>query len=401
MTSSLRNYSEIQLRPFRLGSSELFELYCNKGLSIGEIARSFTRQKYLTRTGRTFWERSVIWSMLRNPAYKGLAAFRKTKRVRRIKKTKLAIESKNPLRSELSSPRDRPKDEWIHIKVPGLVEERTFDIAQQKLKDNIRLSPRNNKKHNYLLSGLLRCAMCGYSIYGKPASNSKYKRLYYRCMGQDGHRWPGGRVCKGHPVRVEAIDELVWESVKCLLIDPNTIVAEYERRMDTNPDSLSSLVDQKEREIKRYTNERARLIDLFQSGLVKKTEIEIKLKMVGAKLLQISGEKQYLQQQQIEQKKLLTVIRNLADFSEKICKNLESHSFEERKKMVRLLVEEVQIDTIQEKINVKHIIPLDPKKCQLRPGTHTTALACAAVVISVIRGCLYSSDRASVLDWCL
>jgi site-specific DNA recombinase len=97
----------------------VFDLYCNKSLSIGAIAKLFTHEKYTTRTGKTFWERSVIWGMLRNPAYKGLAAFRKTKRVRRIRKTKSAIESKNHLRSELSSPRDRPKDEWIYIKVPA------------------------------------------------------------------------------------------------------------------------------------------------------------------------------------------------------------------------------------------------------------------------------------------
>lgn len=133
---------------------------------------------------KTFWERSVIWGMLRNPAYKGSAAFRKTTRVKRIKKTKLALDSKNSLRNEFSSPRE----DWIYISVPAIVEEKMFDLAQQKLKDNIKFAPRNNKKHNYLLSGLLRCKTCSYSIYGKPASNSKYKRLYYRCMGQGGHR---------------------------------------------------------------------------------------------------------------------------------------------------------------------------------------------------------------------
>jgi site-specific DNA recombinase len=105
---------------------EAFYLYCTKQLSIGEIAREFTRKQYKTRTGRTFWERSVIWGMLRNPAYCGKAAFRKTTRVRRNKKTKLAIESIRPMRSEMSSPRDRPKTDWITIPVPALIDERIF-----------------------------------------------------------------------------------------------------------------------------------------------------------------------------------------------------------------------------------------------------------------------------------
>ena len=144
-----------------------------------------------------------------------------------------------------------------------------FDnFAQEKLKNNIKFSTRNNKKYNYLLSGLLRCKTCGYSIYGKPTSNSKYKRLYYRCMGQDAHRWPDGRVCNGHPVRVEALDELVWDSVKTLLLEPEIIINEYQRRLNSYKTDYESIISQKNNEINRYKKERARLIDLFQSGIV-------------------------------------------------------------------------------------------------------------------------------------
>jgi site-specific DNA recombinase len=349
---------------------EAYNLYCKEGKSIGQIAREFTKKGYLTRTGKTFWERSVIWGMLKNPAYMGKAAFRKTKRVRRIKKTKLAIESKHPLRSELSSPRDRPKEEWIYIDVPAIIDTKRFEYAQMRLKSNIKLAPRNNKKHNYLLSGLLRCKTCGYSIYGKPASNSKYKRLYYRCMGQDGHRWPNGRVCKGHPVRTEAIDELVWESVKGLVLEPQVLVEEYQNRLGKA--SQEPIIDSKVIDLKRFKAERSRLIDLFESGLVEKEEIESKLKSNKAKIEQIENEISYLKKEKREREQVLTVIRNLEDFSVKIKENLDGLDFETRKQIVRLLVEEVEIDTIEEEINVKHIIPLDARKCQLCSGTRLT-----------------------------
>ena len=349
---------------------EAYNLYCKEGKSIGHIAREFTQKGYLTRTGKTFWERSVIWGMLKNPAYMGKAAFRKTKRVRRIKKTKLAIESKHPLRSELSSERDRPKEEWIYIDVPAIIDKKTFEYAQIRLKSNIKLSPRNNKKHNYLLSGLLRCKTCGYSIYGKPTSNSKYKRLYYRCMGQDGHRWANGRVCKGHPVRTEAIDELVWESVKGLVLEPQVLVQEYQNRLGKA--SQEPIIDSKLIELKRFKAERSRLIDLFESGLVEKEEIESKLKNNKAKIEQIENEISYLKKEKQEREQVLTVIRNLEDFSFKIKENLGGMDFETRKQIVRLLVEEVEVDTIKEEINVKHIIPLDVRKCQLCSGTPFT-----------------------------
>jgi site-specific DNA recombinase len=325
---------------------EAFYLYCTKQLSIGEIAREFTRKQYKTRTGRTFWERSVIWGMLRNPAYCGQAAFRKTTRVRRNKKTKLAIESTRPMRSEMSSSSDRPKTDWITIPVPALIDERIFKIAEDKLKRNQKLSPRNNKRYEYLLSGLLRCKTCGYSIYGKPASNSKYKRLYYRCMGQDGHRWPGGRVCAGHPVRVEAVDDLVWESVKGLLLDPRKVLEDYERRArQTSSTSYEFDIDARNAQLQRTLCEKERVVDLYQSGLISKVEVEPRLEKIASKCTKLTQEIDFLQKQSDESKSMLTVIRNISDFLKTMHKNFESYTFEDRRKIIKLIVEEVFIDT--------------------------------------------------------
>src|SRR5437763_16765099 len=56
----------------------IFELYSIEGLSIGAIARRLTGQGIPTCKGGGRWERSTVWGMLRNPAYKGQACFGKT-----------------------------------------------------------------------------------------------------------------------------------------------------------------------------------------------------------------------------------------------------------------------------------------------------------------------------------
>ncbi len=48
-------------------------------LSIGEVCRRLSETDIPTQTGKTHWDRSVIWGMLQNPAYMGRAAFGKTK----------------------------------------------------------------------------------------------------------------------------------------------------------------------------------------------------------------------------------------------------------------------------------------------------------------------------------
>lgn len=349
---------------------EAFQLYSYENYSIGKIAKHFTEKGYSTRTGKTTWERSVIWGMLRNPAYKGQAAFRKTKVVKRKKKTKLFIESKNSNPREFTSSAMRPKEEWIFIPVPAIIDEETFECAQKKLEKNKKLSPRNNKKYEYLVSGLLRCKNCGYGIYGKPTSNSKYKRLYYRCTGQDGYRWSTGRICKGRPVRTEVIDDLVWDSIKELLKNPKNILYEYKSRLNENKGDQRSVIKKKHARMKQFESERSRLIDLYQAGLVEKSEIKEKLKAIQSRMLQLNDEIKHLKHKDEERGKLVVVIENLKKFSVTLGENFSECSFEEKKKIIRLLVEEVEVDTMNEKINIKHIVPMKTQKYPLCLGTY-------------------------------
>ncbi len=49
-------------------------------VAIGELTRWLGELGVPTRTGKTRWDRSTVWAMLRNPAYAGRACFGKTLR---------------------------------------------------------------------------------------------------------------------------------------------------------------------------------------------------------------------------------------------------------------------------------------------------------------------------------
>ena len=271
----------------------VFQLVVNEQQSIGAIARRLTAEQIPTRRDVGHWERSVIWALLRNPAYTGQAAYRKTEVVERKRPTKQARDHSFYPKHVHSSTRDRPQEDWIRIPVPALMSEAVFQRAHERLEANKRFSPRNTKRYEYLLSGLLRCQQCGYALYGKPASNSKYKRLYYRCAGQDGHRWKDGRVCAAHPVRVEALDDLVWEQTRRLLEHPELVLQEYTRRVHKKPrqsSEVTALLAKKKREIKQRELEKERLLDLYQTGQLGLKEIELRLKSIRAKLKKLHDE---------------------------------------------------------------------------------------------------------------
>ncbi len=55
---------------------EVYKQYSQDQLSIGAIVRRLNAKAIPTRRKVSRWERSTVWAMLRNPAYKGEGMFR-------------------------------------------------------------------------------------------------------------------------------------------------------------------------------------------------------------------------------------------------------------------------------------------------------------------------------------
>src|SRR6266704_3952476 len=55
----------------------VYEMYTMEGLSIGEITRRINAEGIPTRKASAHWERSTVWAVLRNSAYRGVACFGK------------------------------------------------------------------------------------------------------------------------------------------------------------------------------------------------------------------------------------------------------------------------------------------------------------------------------------
>ena len=115
----------------------VYELYTVAGLSMGEIARRLDAQGVPTRKQSARWERSVIWGMLRNPAYRGAAAFGKTRVAGRVRVTR-ALRRRGGWVSGDSVGHERPPEEWITIPVPALVSEESFARARRNCSTKIK-----------------------------------------------------------------------------------------------------------------------------------------------------------------------------------------------------------------------------------------------------------------------
>src|SRR5215468_12065454 len=206
----------------------VYEMYTVHGLSIAEITRKLNREGIPPRKASR-WERSVVWGMLRNPAYRGVACFGKTRLSARAQmRTQRRRGRTTPSNT---AGHQRPREEWIEIPVPALVSEETFARAQELLYHN-KLRSRRRTIAPSVVQGLVGCAKCGYALSRVSTQTSARKLHYYKCIGSDSWRKLGGPVCNNNRfIRQELLDQIVWDEVVRLLQDPVLIQQELDRRL--------------------------------------------------------------------------------------------------------------------------------------------------------------------------
>ena len=188
---------------------QIFEWVGRDRISIGEVSRRLKEKEIPSSTGKSWWDRTSVWGMLKNPAYMGLAAFGKTRTgPRRKQLRKPRGQSKTPRRT--GSAYDTNPSEQITIPVPAIVSEGLFAVVQTQLSENRQRGRERKRGARYLLQGLLECQCCGYAYYGNKVSRASAKGkvpyAYYRCVGTDAYRFGGKRVCQNKQVRTDKLD---------------------------------------------------------------------------------------------------------------------------------------------------------------------------------------------------
>jgi len=97
----------------------IYEMYTVEGLSIGEITRRINAEGIRTRKASARWERSTVWAVLRNSAYRGVACFGKTRACSRTRVIR-PQRRRGVITPSMTAGHERPRDEWIEIALLAL-----------------------------------------------------------------------------------------------------------------------------------------------------------------------------------------------------------------------------------------------------------------------------------------
>jgi len=335
----------------------IYHMYTVDGLSIGAIARRLSDEGVPTRKRSARWERSVVWAVLRNSAYRGVAYFGKTRIAPRRRVTR-PLRMRGGIAQRNSAGQERPREEWIEIPVPALVSEESFARAEELLQEN-RIRARRRTITPSLVQGLVSCQKCGYAFSRTSTRTSARKLHYYKCIGSDSWRKLGGPVCdNSHMVRQDLLDQIVWAEVIRLLEDPTLIQQELDRRLAAAraSDPTKQREQSLQRELTRVGKSIERLLNAYQEELVSLEQLRARMPALRQREKTLHAELQAIADQAHDRATFLRLAETLTAFLARVRSAADTLDVIERQRIVRLVVKEVLIG--DDTIVIRHSIPV-------------------------------------------
>ena len=295
---------------------EIFES-SRRGNGLKEICKELN-DRGITNRGRR-WQKSTVHAMLSNEAYAGTAVWGRN--------------SKDPKAGEPV----RVENAW-----PALVSRETFDLVRRGMHERAPAQQRPARVGSqYLLSGLLRCGVCGKPYSGQGAKSGKF--AYYVCGSL---LREGAGTCTARYLNAERVEDFIIDKVRERILTEETIT-ELVTLVAEEIDALAGEVNGRLTAITaELADVETRLENLYQALETKQLPIEalspriLSLKARQDQLVAAREEAEdQLERRRVELPTSKEIKGYVADFRE----FLKEGTFPERKALIRNFVQGIEV----------------------------------------------------------
>ena len=353
---------------------KIFDIYVKQGLTVRQIAKQLTLDGTPAPSGGREWNWATVDRILHDETYIGTLYYNRFNCV-------VGEGTYGQKRPYVKRTR-RPREEWIPISVPSIIDLATFHQAEIRVKDNQQFSPRNLRETAFLLRGLVRCGHCGLSCFAHTINRTAERpNHYYICPRRDkSFSFLRDKRCSQRCIGADALDELVWEEVSTRLQNPELVLEAYREcrmhRRDQGETGSSEQVQKLATQIKLANTERTRLLDAYQVGAIELAELQKRRRLVDTKLDTLNREKGLLEKIAGEQRQEGDVRRDLQEFAVQVSSRLQHFSFEEKQKLLRMVLAKVVVTDWR--VDVHYNIPLPRPSHPMEQGVSTNFDLCCA-----------------------
>ncbi len=308
---------------------EIFES-SRRGNGLAEICKELNGRG-ITNRGRR-WQKNIVHYLLTNEAYTGTAVW--------------GVKSKD----EKAGEPVRVENAW-----PALVSRELFDAVQQGLHERAPAVARPGRVGSqYLLSGLLRCAVCGKSYSAQGAKSGQF--AYYVCSSLFRE---GAGACTARYLNASKVEDLVIEKVRERILTEETIT-ELVTLVAEEVDNLAGEVNGRLTAITAELSDvETRLENLYQALETKQLPIEVlsprilSLKSRQDQLVAAREEAEFqLEQRRAELPTSKEIKGYVADFRALF----QDGTIPERKALIRNFVQGIEI--VEDEAVLTYTIPM-------------------------------------------
>ncbi len=331
----------------------IFRHYVHDGMGAPAIAAALTDDGVPTATPGARWHATQINRILRNEAYRGTWWYGKARHT--------ATEAGMRVHRQ-------PRERWVGVPFPPLVDDETWQRAQELRKRRLTRSPRNTRTF-HLLQHLVRCSECGMLMGPRVVRSQSTRRggkrysyrletprRYYQCYGMGA---PYRLRCREHPfIRAERLEELVWGEVRRVLEQPELIAAGLAALEPDEDGELGGEIARTERELAGVQLEEDRAIRLYVSGKISERQLDHQRRFIGERLERLRARLDEYRARASAQAGRRVALEQVEEWARSVGAGLDGLNDEERRELLDLLLEDATIDG-ENNVTLTLAIPAD------------------------------------------
>lgn len=251
----------------------IFDFMVKEKMGTAKICKELNARGIPSPRTKNAWIVSSVHRILTNTLYKGVLYSMK------YRYEKIGLKQK---RRTL-----RPESEWIPVFVPAIIDEMTWQAAQQQLRENKNLAKRN-LKHNYLLQSLVSCAKCGRAMVISRSGGKEHS--YYACISRKSTSYAcsGRNPCIARQIPTEVLDTYVFKYLLEHYYNPVKI-GEYIQEFAGHKDlqKYEMALEQLTKAEKELTKQKTAVLRWFRQKILSEVEVETQLQDIRQQLSSI------------------------------------------------------------------------------------------------------------------
>jgi site-specific DNA recombinase len=280
------------------------------------------------------WTPGRIRNMLVNPVYKGCGSYGKRS--------------------------DKKAREIIEYPVPAIVSAEIWEQARQVLKNN-QIEAMKNAKEQYLLRGLIKCGQCGLTYIGTRYNSGKTKKRWYRCNGKHQRFLVVDKICRSKNIDAGWIEEVVWVDCLYFIQRPGEVLKELATNKEQVKKQLPPLRDEIEllnQSIRSKEVEKQKILDLYRHQIINFNDLDAQIKKIADETATLKGRLNDLHNLAETESDSGEYLNSVDEMLRSLQGIVSSElTFEEKRKIVKLLVKEIRVETDEDgrtKLRIKY-----------------------------------------------